>query len=118
MIGGRYLLTDLAALLLEHDWHESARNRVQLVEVEGSLEVFQSVSAEHHFAFLPVVQEVGRREETSDRLHPAGRAVDGIFGLGIALVSRSPLHKGQMTACRKAGYADALRIDLVILGVE
>ena len=40
-------------------------------------------------ADLAVVEEVSRREKASDCLYPAGNAIDWIFGIWVALISRS-----------------------------
>jgi len=106
---------DFPNLLLVGHRHERLRLRVEGLERKGRLEAGKGAAAERFFALLAVVEEVGRREEAGDGLHPAGETVDRIGGLGVAHLAGGPLHQRQVAAGGPAVDAEPIGIDLVVL---
>ena len=87
------------------------------MKVETALEVGQRAAAQSDLTGLAIVEEIGRRIETGDRLNAARHLVDGVRGLRIARVAGCPLHQREVPARRSARDADAVGVDLKVLGM-
>src|SRR5262245_15603421 len=107
MIHGTDLPADLDNLRLVSDWTEALGGRVLIVEVERWLESLEDAPAKGVFVGLPIVQEVGRREEAGNRLDPARGLLDRILGFAIPEVSGQALHQGKVSAGRASGDANS-----------
>src|SRR5262249_28528600 len=104
-------------LFLVRDALENTLIRIENLEIDGCLETPINFFGIEDGSLLAPVEEIGRRKETGHGLDAAGDELYAIFGLGCAGRASRADHKRQVPTGRSARNANAIWVDVIILGM-